>query len=204
MRAKTKRQREVLEYITEFVSEHGYEPSYQQIARALGLSSKSGIANHISALEKQGLLLRTRKDGSFSLNLRSEVYVNELVTKISWLDITENNKTTETEQNPIYLSKTVINSSKKNIFAFRVFDDAMIDKNICEGDIALVDKKIFARDRDIVIAIADNEPPVLHSYHRKGGEIELRPANKNYKSIILRADKIEILAILKGLIRPYI
>src|SRR5947207_2739846 len=49
---------EIIDYITSFLAKHGYEPSYAQIARRFGVSSKATIAKHISALEKRGLIKR--------------------------------------------------------------------------------------------------------------------------------------------------
>jgi len=202
MHARTKRQREVLDYITEFVADRGYEPSYQQIARALGVSSKAGIAKHISALEKQGLLLRTRKNGSFSLNLHPKSPVSDLVSAVEWLEIPEAAGGNNPDDEPIYISKSIVEDiSAKPIWAFRVFDDSMIGSQICEDDIALIEERSFARDRDCVVAIVERQEAILHSYHRKGGEIELRPANENFESIILGADKIVILGVMRGLIR---
>src|SRR5713226_589489 len=67
MLPRTQRQKEVLDYITRFLAKHGYEPSYSQIARHLGVSSKATIAKHISALEKRGLIKRAHDDGTFTL-----------------------------------------------------------------------------------------------------------------------------------------
>ncbi|NNE98712.1 MAG: hypothetical protein HKN25_06800 [Pyrinomonadaceae bacterium] len=194
-----------MEYITEFIAERGYEPSYQQIARAIGVSSKAGIAKHISALENQGLLLRSRENGSFSLNLHPKSPISDLVSEVPWLEIPESAGGNEPNDDPIFISKAIVEDlSTKPIHAFRVFDDSMINNQICEDDIALVEERKFARDRDCVVAIVAGEEAVLHSYHRKGGEIELRPANEDYESIILGADKIEIIAVMRGLIRSRI
>src|SRR3954470_11785203 len=58
MLPRTQRQKEVLDYITQFLAKHGHQPSYAQIARHFGVSSKATIAKHIGALEKRGLLKR--------------------------------------------------------------------------------------------------------------------------------------------------
>jgi repressor LexA len=58
MLPRTQRQKEILDYITSFLAKHGHEPSYAQIARRFGVSSKATIAKHISALEKRGLIKR--------------------------------------------------------------------------------------------------------------------------------------------------
>ena len=63
MQPRTRRQREILDFITEFINERGHIPSYQQIARKFKIASKSAIAKHIAAMEKQGILQRRREDG---------------------------------------------------------------------------------------------------------------------------------------------
>lgn len=79
MQPRTRRQKEVLEIITRYIKNHGYDPSYQQIARQLGVSSKAGIAKHVRALEEQGLLTRRRDGGKFNLELRPEDFLTKSV-----------------------------------------------------------------------------------------------------------------------------
>ena len=74
MRTRSRRQREILEFIIEFVENEGYEPSYSRIARHCGLSSKGGVARHIAELEKKGLIKRTREQGSFSLEIFPAIF----------------------------------------------------------------------------------------------------------------------------------
>ena len=69
---RTKRQREIFDYIKSFIENRGYEPSYQQIAKHFHIASKSAIAKHIAALEQQGLVIRSRENGSFSLQIASK------------------------------------------------------------------------------------------------------------------------------------
>src|SRR5688572_1108827 len=88
MQARTRRQREILDYITVFIEKRGYEPSYQQIAKHFQIASKSAIAKHIVALEEQGLIARRRENGSFSLQLNPKKTVaNDSVCPIEWLDV---------------------------------------------------------------------------------------------------------------------
>ena len=72
MQPRTQRQKEILDYIRRFIDRHGYEPSYAQIARHFGISSKATIAKHIEALEKRGLIARKHANGSFALSVNKE------------------------------------------------------------------------------------------------------------------------------------
>ncbi|HEX8369470.1 MAG TPA: transcriptional repressor LexA [Pyrinomonadaceae bacterium] len=205
MQPRTRRQREILDFITEFINERGHIPSYQQIARKFKIASKSAIAKHIAAMEKQGILQRRREDGSFGLELRAENLVNEAVCEIDWLEISDAAESFREnwEQEPIFVPKFLLGYYEpERIRAFRVPNEAMLDEHICEGDIALIEKRAFARDGAIVVAQAENRV-VLKRFYRDGANIELRPANRNYQTIRLSADKVSIHGILHGLLRPF-
>jgi repressor LexA len=130
--------------------------------------------------------------------------VVDVTHEIEWLEFTIEGKQVEDwEKESLYIPYFLLGyTSPEKIRAFRVRNDAMFDEHICEGDIALVEKKQFARDGDCVVAIVDNKEVVLKKYYRVGAEIELRPANDNFQTIIIAADQIEILGIFRGLLRP--
>lgn len=57
----SKKQRELLEYVEKFVSEHGYGPSYREIMNGCGYTSVATVAVHINNLIKKGLLKKKDK-----------------------------------------------------------------------------------------------------------------------------------------------
>ena len=85
MQPRTQRQREILDYITRFIERHGYEPSYAQIARHFGVSSKATIAKHIAALESRGLLSRRSEDGTFNLEVKVEDAPSDAICELQLL-----------------------------------------------------------------------------------------------------------------------
>jgi repressor LexA len=204
MQPRTRRQREILDFITEFIDERGHIPSYQQIARKFKIASKSAIAKHIAAMEKQGILKRRREDGSFGLELSQENSAVESVCEIAWLETASAEDFRESwEQEPIFVPKFLLGYYEpEKIRAFRVPNNSMLDEHICEGDIALIEKRSFARDGAIVVAELENRV-VLKRFYRAGANVELRPANQNYQTIILSADKVSIHGVMHGLLRPF-
>ena len=56
--ALTKRQKEVLDFIADFVVDNGYSPSYDELAQALQLASLATVHKHIGALESRHYLSR--------------------------------------------------------------------------------------------------------------------------------------------------
>lgn len=203
MQPRTRRQKEVFDYIKQYIEKHGYEPSYELIARHLKVKSKAGIAKHIEALETQGLLSRRRENGSFWLDLNPAATIADAVCEIEWLEIPKGELFAEEwESQPLFLPRFLLGYQEpERLRAFRVTNDAMFDEHICEGDVALIEKRSYARDGDIVVALT-NKRIVLKQFYREGANIELRPANEEYLTIKLPANKIEILGVYRGLIRP--
>ncbi len=208
--ARTKRQREIFDYIKVFIENRGYEPSYQQIAKHFQIASKSAIAKHITALEQQGLLIRSRENGSFSLRLTSRLHPlsgggdNSAVSLIEWLETPHNQEFEEDlEQEPLYVPFLILGKTPPGkLRAFRVRNDAMLGKYIREGDIVLIEEKQYPRDGDCVVAIIENKQTVLKNFYRSGANIELRPSNEDYEIIEKPADQIQVKGIFCGLLRP--
>ncbi len=194
-----------MDYITSFIEDRGYEPSYQQIARHFRIASKSAIAKHIAALESQGLLSRQRENGSFGLEVRPKGSLWDLVYQIEWLQIPfADDHTDEWRETPLIVPQAMIgNLLPDRVCAFRVRNEAMIQENICDGDIVLLEKRPYARDGDIVVVFMENRKVLLKKYYRDGANIELRPANNDFESITASADKISIQGVVRGLLRPF-
>ncbi|NNE67657.1 MAG: hypothetical protein HKN33_13930 [Pyrinomonadaceae bacterium] len=202
MRPRTKRQREIFDYISEFVDTHGHDPSYTQIAQKFEMNSKGGIAKHIAALESQGLLARRRENGRFRLELNPRETIEELICRLDWLKIPE----AIDYQVPDY--ELVIPKSMTGVYSpsklrgFVVMDNSMSKAHIREGDIAIIEKKEFARDRDTVVACHEAGDVIMSVFRRSGADIEFIPANDNYEVRKHSADRIEILGVYRGLLRP--
>jgi repressor LexA len=204
MQPHTKRQKDVFDYIIQYIENYGHNPSYQQIARSLKLSSKAGIAKHIKALETQGMLTRIRKNGNFNLELRPLNLVEEAVCEIEWLNSPRGDSFVEDwEKETLYVPKFLLgHHPPMNMRAFRAPNDSMLEEHIREGDVVLIEKRTFARDGDIVAALTENKKTVLKKFFRAGAKIELRPANQHYTPILLPADKVSVLGIFRLLLRP--
>jgi len=204
MQPRTKRQKEVLDFIIYYIEKHGYEPSYQLIAKQLGVHSKGGIAKHIEALENQGLLSRRRQSGSFNLDIPNKHSADKSVSLINWLEGPSETAFRESwEETSLFIPNFLLGYlDPEKVCAFRVPDDSMLDKNIAEGDITLIEKRTFVRDGDCIAAIIDKKRTVLGTYYRSGANIELHPANERFEIIKLPANKIQIQGVYRGLLRP--
>ena len=58
MQKLTDRQRAVLEFISESISDRGFPPTLREIGNRLGIRSTNGVNDHLRALERKGYLTR--------------------------------------------------------------------------------------------------------------------------------------------------
>jgi repressor LexA len=204
MLPRTQRQKEVLDYITRFLAKHGHEPSYAQIARYFGVSSKATIAKHISALEKRGLIKRQHEDGRFTLAVKVEEVAPDAVCEVALLGRIAAGVPIDAIEDiemicvPRFLFGRV---RPERIYALRVKGDSMIDEHICDGDIALIENRTEAREGEIVVALIDRTRATLKRLFHFGDEVELRPSNVHLNPMRVHASRVEIQGIFRGLLR---
>lgn len=202
MQTRTRRQREILDFIGRFIEGHGYEPSYQMIARHFGLRSKAGIARHIYALERQGALVRRRIQGSFQLEIATTGGDAGSSPEIEWLKLDGPEGNRSVEKDALTVPRFMLgNRAPGDFLAFSVPDNAMAGKGIFENDIAIIEKRRHARDGDCVVAEAGEAGIVIRTCHRHGAEIELRADNPAYSPIFVSPDIAEIHGLFRGLLR---
>jgi repressor LexA len=157
--AITKRQREVYDFIYEFVQKNGYSPSFEEIGNGLGLSSLATVHKHISNLEKKGLLKRDY-NRSRSIDVlpvrglfkRQTPKVTEITLPL--MGRIAAGQPIEAVENPETISLGDITRSK-DVFVLQVKGESMKDEHIVDGDYVLVEKGNTARDGEIVVALVD-------------------------------------------------
>jgi repressor LexA len=205
MLPRTQRQKEILDYITRFLERHGHEPSYAQIARHFGVSSKATIAKHITALEKRGLIKRLHEDGSFALTVKVEEASSDAVCEVAVLGRIAAGAPIDAinDMEMICVPRFLLGRVRpERVYALRVKGDSMIDEHICDGDIALIENRTEARDGEIVVALIDGARATLKRLFKFGAELELRPANSQHETIRVPASQVMIQGIFRGLLRP--
>ena len=200
--ALTRRQREVLDVIREFIEEHGYSPSLEEIGSALGLSSVATVHKHVTHLVDKGLVRRAWNQNR-SIELVEEdrgersVEVALMGTIAAGTPI-EAVETRETVQVPQSLL-----GSRGRVFALRVQGESMIEEQIRDGDVVLVEERQEARDGETVVALVEGTDATLKKIYREGAMIRLQPANREMDPIRVRATDVAIQGVVIGLMRRY-
>ena len=182
----------ILEYVNEFVQEHGYAPSVREIGAAVGLRSTASVSYHIQALQEKGLLLspsaKGRKRSIATCSRPGQIPVIGVVTAGVPILAYENQE------------GTMAWDGDPGCFALRVRGDSMVGAGILSGDKVVVRPQQNADDGQIVVARIGDEATVKR-LSRQNGEVWLLPENDSYSPIDGR--EAEIIGLVKAVVREY-
>jgi repressor LexA len=206
--ALTRRQKEVVDFIANFVDENGFSPSYEEIAHALNLASLATVHKHISALHAKNYLRRAHNQ-SRSVDLAPKYLVErqrmrkERALEVPLLGRIAAGVPVESISERATLSFADFLGHSET-FALEVRGDSMIEDHICDGDMILVERTTEARDGDIVVAlIGGSETTLKRLYREAGGLLRLQPANSTMRPIYVRASDMQIQGRLLAVLRKY-
>jgi repressor LexA len=207
--ALTRRQKEVLDFIADFIDENGYSPSYDEVAQALKLASLATVHKHIQALEARNYLRR-----SFNQSRSLEVvpkYIQErrrsrqtaraaevpLVGRIAAGAPVESIAGQDTLQFSDF-------TGKGETFALQVSGESMIEDHICSGDFVLVERTQHANEGDIVVALVSGTETTLKRFYReRDGRVRLQPANSSVQPILVQPQDLQIQGRVLAVLRKY-
>ena len=205
--AITKRQRQVYDFISDFVERNQYSPSFEEIGEGLGLSSLATVHKHISNLEKKGLLSRDyNRSRSIDLlppkgRLKQAMSVSTGMV-LPLLGRIAAGRPIEAIERPETISLADFVRSKE-VFVLEVRGDSMQDEHILDNDYVLVEKTKIAHNGDIVVALVEGTDATLKRFYREGDKIRLQPSNAKMKPIIVPAASVEIQGRVIGVLRKY-
>ena len=202
MKELTKRQKEVLSFISNHINKHSYSPTIREIAEHFSISVK-GAYDHVAALKKKNCL---KQDGNRSrtmvLTESKEDDNSKLFTKIPVVGTVAAGVPILAEENwedTLALHKS---SLKKNrvYFAVKVRGDSMQNAGIMDGDMAVIEKQSVVKNGEIAVAVVD-DAVTLKRFFKESSRIRLQAENPDYKPIYCQ--DVRILGRLTQIIRHY-
>lgn len=205
--ALTKRQRQVLDFIAQFVDDNGYCPSYEEIARGLELASLATVHKHISVLESKGYLKRGFNQ-SRSLELAPKFLQEQRRSRPAVVEIPLLGRIAAGSPVESVEQKEVLNladfAGNGNTFALEVRGNSMIEDHICDGDLILLERVSEAHDGEIVVALVGGSETTLKRFFRESeNTVRLQPANAALKPILAPAQDVEVQGRLLAVLRKY-
>lgn len=176
-----KRQKEILDLITNSVNKYGYAPTLTEMAQSLGLSSLATVHEHLSALEKKGLIRRYRGAVRGIELLDNENKKNGDNIELPVLGFIACGEPIEPYTDPnatLLVSSALVKSGDKS-FVLQAKGDSMVDDGILSGDFVVVKEQREAHNGDIVVAVLKNGFATLKRYYQETNRIRLQPANSS-------------------------
>lgn len=203
--AITRRQRQVLDFITGFIRENNYSPSYEEIGQGLGLSSLATVHKHISNLEQKGYLKR-----DYNRSRSIDVVPNKSRAKsaaptgleLPLVGRIAAGKPLEQVETPETISFADFTRSK-DVFVLEVRGDSMQDEHIVNGDYVLVEKTPTARNGEIIVALVEGSETTLKRFYKEGEMVRLQPSNSTMQPIMVPAAGVQIQGRVIGVLRKY-
>lgn len=196
--ALTKKQKEVLDFITDYVRENGFSPTQKEIQENFGFKSLGSVQDYIKYLTQGGYL----QNDSHSVRGLMPATVQQNTEEIPLLGEIAAGVPIEAIENTNMISVPVHMLGRGTHYALKVKGESMIEEGILSGDVAIIKHQTQAENGQIVVAVIDNET-TLKRFYKKSKQIELHPANKTMKPIIVKDRECEIRGLLVGLIRTY-
>ena len=197
----TKRQKEILDYLTDFIGEHGYAPSFEEICTAFGYASLATVHEHLTNLEAKGHIRKSYR-GSRSIELAFATEPSVALPLLGAVAAGEPIEAIEDGEELAVPADMVPNRFRH--YALRVQGDSMIDEHIRDGDHIVVRSRETARDGQTVVALVKGEAATVKKlYREEGGRIRLQPANDDMEPIVEDAADVRVQGVVVGLIRSY-
>ncbi len=192
----TKKQQQVLDFITNYQKQKGYAPSLDEIRKKFKLASVSTVHFHISKLCDAGYLDKEKnKPRAIDVIKRDEIVKIPIVGTIAAGQPIE---AIEAPESTVAISKKEISPGEK-YYALRVQGDSMVNDGIFDGDIVVIRKQETAADGQTVVAIIDDNEATLKKIYREKSRIKLQPANQIMLPIYRK--EVEVRGVVVKIIR---
>jgi repressor LexA len=201
--ALTKRQREILSYLEGQIRNHGYAPSFEEIAEHFSFQSLATVHEHLTNLERKGYIRRTYNE-SRSIEVlppkgtagATEIPILGLVAAGAPIEAVVHGETVPVPDHMI--------GRRASNYALKVRGDSMIDDHIVEGDLVVVHGRQTADNGEMVIALVNGSEATVKRYYREaGGWVRLQPSNPTMQALRFPESDVMIQGVVVGVIRKF-
>jgi len=200
------RQRQILDFVAQYIQKSGYSPTLQEIAKALGVSSLATVHEHLEAMEKKGVI--KRYDGAVRglevLDKHAAARTqSESAVDLPVLGFIAAGAPIEafTDPNATFGVPPSMVSPKKRCFVLQVKGDSMIEAGIYDRDYVVVEQTEAATNGEVVVALLENGFATMKRYFKEATRVRLEPANSAMSPIFVT--KVRIQGRVVGVIRKF-
>lgn len=201
MQPLTKRQREILDYLNDFIQQHGYAPSLEEIGRRFHLSSLATVHKHLTNLQEKGFIRR-----AWNRSRSVEVIPAKVASRaveLPLLGYVAAGTPIEAVASEDTIAVPELLAGKRDSYVLRVKGNSMIDEQICDGDFVVVEDRRSALDGETVVALVGGSDVTLKKLYREKDRVRLQPANPTMEPIYVAPDQVQVQGVVVGVMRKY-
>lgn len=220
------RQKNILEFIVDFISKEHFPPTIRDIQSGCGVSSTSVVNYNLQILQREGYLNRLA-GGARGIEVTDRAY------DTLGLNVGESNSQPVSSVEHHYSRIPIIASiaagppistphpdamsdpnietieippsmteGKKDVYGLRVKGTSMIDAFVADGDLVLLEPVANPVNGDMVAALLkDDEEVTLKRFYLEGGTVRLQPENREMEPISVAADRVAVQGRVVGVVR---
>ncbi|EKD80261.1 MAG: LexA repressor [uncultured bacterium] len=198
-----KRQKQILDFIGQYIQKFGTSPTLQEIADSLGVSSLATVHEHLQTLVKKGVIRRFEGAvrGIELLDHKIGRALESVELPILGYIAAGQPIQPMTDPNATMKVASSMLTGKKRSFVLQVRGDSMIEEGILDGDFVVIEERKEAHDGEIVVALLDNGLATLKKFFKEATRIRLEPANSTMKPIY--ASNVTVQGAVVGLVRRF-
>jgi len=199
----TKRQREILNYLTSYAEQNGFAPSFEEIAENFSYNSLATVHEHLTNLERKGYIKRSYNESRAIEILPSEATPRALELPLLG-SVAAGMPIEAMEANETFCVPEQMINRGGNHYVLRVRGNSMVDEHIRDGDFVVVNERQRADNGEMVIALVHGTSATVKKYYReRDGRIRLQPANETMSPIYVHENDVKIQGIVVGVMRRY-
>jgi len=197
----TKRQKEIVDYLGDYIADHGYAPTLEEIGARFSLSSPATVHKHLTNLEDKGLVRRKwnhsravelipqkRKAAAIELPLLGQVAAGQPIEAIE-------------TAGSIAVPEELVR--RENSYVLRVKGDSMIEDGILDGDFIVVEERAAPENGETIVAMVNGEATVKRFFRERSGRICLQPANERMEPIFVKEEDFTSRGRVVAVLRKY-
>ncbi|MBL1208533.1 transcriptional repressor LexA [Geminocystis sp. GBBB08] len=193
-------QKQLYDWLIQYISTNKHSPSIREMMKAMNLRSPAPIQSRLEKMRTKGYIdwsegqartLKILKNYDQGLSLLGKITAGGLVEPFA------------DEQEKIDFN-SLFNQS--NCYALQVVGDSMIDDKITEGDYVImrsVSDIEEVKEGEIVAARVEGQGTTLKRVYFTADKVTLQPSNPNYDPIFALREQVEIQGVLQGVFRLF-
>jgi len=198
-RTLTRRQKEILDKIQNFILDHGYAPTVREIGQMVGLANPSAVFKHLLSLEKKGYL--RREGGELRLSYLPDAVNQVRLPLVGLVPAGSPREMFDTLGESVEVPAWFAGRKSGNLFCLKVTGKSMIDAYIDDGDLVVIERTETANSGEMVVALLEDGTVTLKRLRREKDRVLLVPENPAFKPI--EAKEVRIVGRVAGVIRKY-